>query len=529
MFRRRIKLSKLLRKIYTYDKYLERRYGEDSYIAGFKIKIGKIEGSDPTFKAYTLQKGYENLFKALNRMKIPIMAIYTCRHGEGNSLSGLYLITKARDGDELGNRLRIIESTFYAVFPDFKLTALSGRELANIMLFNKTPLVEGEDNMPAIFYEHPMPTESIPDAEIPKFYIPVIEESDESEVHLGYIVDSYSKENSIPYRMPLSILESHVVCLGVTGSGKSTTICKILNQLPEHIKFIVFDYHNEYGDRLKNYDMILKPGKDEDSAINPLEPMYSPDIGEHISVISDIFGDIYDFTHPQIYFFKLSLEATIANYKALGESEPNLKALVEMIERYPIKSYYDNESKAALLRRLKPLINGQAKKAFISKNYLRIEELLERNVIVELGHLREHKVRQIYTQLLLKIIYDYRLSRGLKTFNHITVIEEARHIVPYRRDYEKPSIAEKMIGELRKFGESIFLVTQFPSQISRETIKNANTLIVHRLTGEDDLRTILTAIPLNREQIEYIKKMDVGEAIIKEKRYTSPILVKITI
>jgi DNA helicase HerA-like ATPase len=255
--------------------------------------------------------------------------------------------------------------------------------------------------------------------------------------------------------------------------------------------------------------------------------MFSTNVAEHIALVADIFGDTYNFTHPQTYMFKMAMEATISSYKAYGEDEPNLRALVKMIERYPSRSYYDNETKMALLRRIKPLIEGQAEKAFIGKRYLRIDEIFNKNIVIELGHIRETKIRQIYSQILLKQIYDYKISKGTNQLNHISVLEEARYIVPYRRDYDPPTIAERMINEMRKFGESIFLVTQFPTQISKDTIKNAGMTILHRIVGQEDLKMILNVISLDEKQINYIKEMETGEAIVKDGRYPLPIHIKV--
>jgi DNA helicase HerA-like ATPase len=278
---------------------------------------------------------------------------------------------------------------------------------------------------------------------------------------------------------------------------------------------------------LSNNHIIIRPGMKGELTFNPINPIRIEDRDEHIAVITDIFSDTYGFTHPQSYLFKLSLEATLENYDMTGEKEPNLTALIKMIEKYPLKSYYDLETKAALMRRLTPLIKGQARNAFIGDKRISMEKILSTNVVIELGHLRETKTREIYSQLLLKQLYDYRLMSGPSIFNHITVVEEARYIVPTRRSYDPPSTMERMIGELRKFGESIFIVSQFPSQISHEVVKNAAIHIYHRIIGMEDLKIIANSAPLSQSQIEHLKKLDTGEAIIKDFRYRDPVLIKV--
>jgi len=528
MIRRRITIDKILKRLTEYETTLDKGGGRERYIGGFKIKVGAIDASDPAFKAYLLQRGYQNFFQAIGKMGIPVMTIYASMDKGGSMVSGIYILTKARDMDELEERMRIIEGTFYAVFPTFQSSRLSGREIKNILTFGNLPGNKENNSYPMLIHEHPEPSESI-GRDIPKFYIPVMERVNglENSIALGYFIDPGYNGERMKYYITPRELGSHLFCMGITGSGKSTTIATILNQLPKTIKYLVLDFHNEYGEYLSNIDIVLRPGKDNEAAVNPLDPMFSIDMAEHIALVSDIFGDTYNFTHPQTYMFKMAMEATLSSYKALNEEEPNLRALVKMIERYPVRSYYDNETKMALLRRIKPLVEGQAEKAFIAKNYIRVNDLMEKNVVIELGHIRETKIRQIYSQILLKQIYDYKISIGTSSLNHITVIEEARYIVPYRRDYDPPTIAERMINELRKFGESVFLVTQFPTQVSKDTIKNAGMVILHRVVGQEDLKMILNIMSLDEKQVNYIKEMETGEAVIKDARYPLPIHVKI--
>jgi len=334
-------------------------------------------------------------------------------------------------------------------------------------------------------------------------------------------------DDSRIYSIDTELLSNHLSCVGITGMGKTTTVASILNQLPSYIKYLVLDFHNEYTKILDNYELVIKPSRDK-IAYNPLKIQENMDLEEHISVIADIFSEIYGFTHPQAYYFKSVLESTLNNFMVTGEEEANLNALVKILENFPIKSYHEHETKMALLRRLKQLVEGQAKKIFIGESSFTVKELLNKNTIIEIGHIRELTIRRIYAYFILKGVYDYQLWKGEKELNHVTVLEEAKYLLPPRRDYDPPNIAEKIVNELRKFGESVFLVTQFPSQISKEALKNSGILIIHRLSGVEDIRIISNIISLTNDQIEYMKQLDRGEAIIRDLMNPLPFPVKIT-
>ena len=47
-----------------------------------------------------------------------------------------------------------------------------------------------------------------------------------------------------------------------------------------------------------------------------------------------------------------------------------------------------------------------------------------------------------------------------------------------------------MISELRKFGEAMLFIAQFPSQVASEVMKNSGVRIIHRVAWAEDLRLI---------------------------------------
>ncbi len=519
--------KKRLNGLVPYKDYVEiSRNGKQKYISGFLLITREIPDIDNRLKYYYLFKSYQNLLEALHKSGVPVIFIYSSKAINGKEESGSYVLTYAENEEDLSRKRDIIKSTFMAVFPTYNLIPLKGKDIISLLYMNNLKTKSEVLEPPPVFISEtfPKPTKSTKPYQ-PEFYVPNPSILSTREIRLGYI-RSGGVQYDIEYSIGIDNLKNHLVCLGATGSGKTTTIITILNQIRD-IKFLVLDFHNEYSKRLVGDILVIKPGTKDGYAFNPILPLNFDNRDEHIALITDIFADTYNFTHPQSYLFKLCLETTLDNYELVGEEEPNLIALVKMIEKHPLRSYYDMETKMALLRRLSPLTRGQAGLAFHSGKKISIDQLLSRNVVIELGHFRETKTREIYAQLLLKQIYDYRIMKGETKLNHITVIEEARNLVPRRRDIDPPNTAERMISELRKFGESIFIISQFPSQISSEVIKNAGIQIYHRIIGSEDLRIISNLSSITSEQLEYLKRLDIGEAIIKDPVFEDLVLVKV--
>jgi DNA helicase HerA-like ATPase len=172
------------------------------------------------------------------------------------------------------------------------------------------------------------------------------------------------------------------------------------------------------------------------------------------------------------------------------------------------------------------LTQGNVGRAFNSPSSHSVDELLDKVLCVELGHIREAQSRSIFANILMKLIYEVRISRKVK-MEHLTMVEEARNMAPARRDEDPPSVGERMISELRKFGESMLFVAQFPSQVASEVVKNSGVRIIHRVAWAEDLRLIRDSLNLTPEQLSYISTLGVGETVVSLARLQKPMLVQI--
>ncbi|MDG6920500.1 MAG: ATP-binding protein [Nitrososphaerota archaeon] len=357
----------------------------------------------------------------------------------------------------------------------------------------------------------------------PDFYIPNAAESGQDGLLLGSLKSGGREYHEL--RLQMDDLRRHVSILGMTGSGKSTTAAAIVKQAAEAgLPVMILDWHNEFGATARSVGgKVVAPGKD-DFSLNPLEGGPDTDPAEHIAMVSDIFSDIYHFTHPQAYMFRNALQKRLS--ETSSDEVPTISALVKTIEAYPLRSAYDNETKVALLRRLVPLSEGQSGKALGSSGPLKLEELLGTVVCVELGHLRDIQSRAVFCDVLLKMTYEEKVKRK-GPLDHLTVVEEARNIAPARRAEDPPTVGERMVSELRKFGEAMMFVAQFPSHIAAEVVKNSGTKVVHRLAWPDDVTLVGDSLGLDRKQREHLTRLRVGEAVVGLSRIQRPMLVQV--
>ena len=360
----------------------------------------------------------------------------------------------------------------------------------------------------------------------PEFHVPSRQETHAGGISLGTVISGGVKKQ--PFNLDTEDIGHHVCILGMTGSGKTTTAMVMAKRLWEkEVPFMVLDTHNEYAAFAgQTGAAVVAPGKDE-FILNPLDPAGSKDISEHAALVTDIFSDIYRFTHPQAFLFRGAVLKVLSEPEKAAGFKHDISGLVEAIESYPIKSAYDNETKLALLRRLIPLTEGQGGRSLCGKSTLDVPELLSRPAVVELGHFRDAETRSIFSSFLLKTIYDYRLGQKQASLRHVLLVEEARTVVPARRSDDPPQVSEKLSAELRKFGEAVVYIAQFPSQISFEAMKNTGVKICHRISWVSDTKLMGDVMNLNPEQMKYLSSLSVGEAIVCVSRLQDSVLAAV--
>ena len=512
----------------------------------FRVRVPDLT-EDPrgdysaALKTTLQQQRMRGLFEGLRRASVPfvymmLMNESVTSEGENPVLEFDLVIGTWVDGRkkedptvELEQRASVLSATLTVALPTATVVRLVRKELAD---FVKSALLPGERPLPqtasadvtgALCTFEQMSPISASLAQSPEFYVPNASESGSEGILLG-AVGSGGREYH-DFRLQLEDLKRHACVLGMTGSGKSTTARAIVRQVAESgLPTLILDWHNEYAAVVSAVGgKILAPGRDEFS-INPLEAGPGSDAVEHVAMVSDIFSDIYHFTHPQAYMFRNALQKRLGETSA--EEVPTIASLVRTIESYPLRSAYDNETKIALLRRLVPLTQGQPGKALSGSGSLKLGELLGTTVCVELGHMRDLQSRGVFSDVLLKMIYEEKV-RQKGSLDHLTVIEEARNIAPVRRPEDAPTVGERMVSELRKFGEAMLFVAQFPSHVAPEIIKNSGTKIVHRQAWPDDVSLIGDSLGLNPKQREHLARLRVGEAIVGVGRIQKPILVQV--
>jgi DNA helicase HerA-like ATPase len=306
------------------------------------------------------------------------------------------------------------------------------------------------------------------------------------------------------FRGTVKVFQGHITVLGRSGSGKTNTAKVLLEELTKKRIFaLVLDWAGEYS--VKGFKRLI-PG--DNFSISVFTPSDAED-PERVDVIVDLFDATFHLTQPQLYMLRLAAK------RAVSSNARSISDLLEALEEVPVRSYYDNEVKAALVRRLAPLAEGRVSRAL--EGGVGGSDFLSFSSVVDLSFFKSVYAKRLFALLLLKRLYDVALTRGSQDrIVHATLIEEAWNVVPYRRLDAEPTVGERLFAELRKYGECMVAIAQNPSEVAWSIVNNSEIIIVHSMLpreydtlGLPDLRNVVLergeAIVIERGRARYLR------------------------
>ena len=377
---------------------------------------------------------------------------------------------------------------------------------------------------------------------------------DSETIQLGNIYHMRKVENA-GINIVRNSLTSHVFVTGSTGSGKTNTVFKLLEQMS--VPFLVVEpakgeYKEVFGGNPEVRVLGTNPKISDLLRINPFEFPKDIAVSEHIDRLVELFNVCWPMYAAMPAILK---DAMIGAYESAGwnieYSEnsindklfPTFTDLLNQIRKVLLNSEYSAENKSdytgALVTRIKSLTNGINGLVF-NANSIPDEELFNKKVIIDLSRVGSVETRSLIMGILVMKLQEYRLSSSKPDNNslrHITVLEEAHNLLKRTstdQSNESANITGKSvemitsaIAEMRSFGEAFIIVDQAPGLLDMAVIRNTNTKIIHRLPDQMDRELVGKAAGLNEQQIDELAKLECGVAAIYQNEWIEPVLGKV--
>lgn len=436
-----------------------------------------------------------------------------------------------------------------------------------------------------------VPTESVPDFELrlEKKFPLIATRYAANEIQIGRVADGKRILDNMPFGLSEQDLNKHTFVCGITGSGKTTTVKKILIEAKK--PFLVIEAaKKEYRNIAVNIGVnptaaVYTLGRPEIHApqINPfyIMPGVSPQV--HIDYLKDLFNASFSFYGPMPYILEkclhtvyknkgwdlnlgyhpllanikrpidfFDIEYTKAQYANISHKFlfPTMQDLKDEIARYIEEELkYDGEVagnvKTAMKVRLENLCVGAKGYTFNTSEFINFNEMLEKNVVFELEGLADDDDKAFSVGLLVIFINEYRqvqkeISGSRQTgLHHLLVIEEAHRLLKNIETERSTEMAgnpkgkavehfTNMIAEMRSYGQGVIVAEQIPTKLAPDVIKNSSTKIVQRVVSVDDQQTIANTIGITGDDAVQLGALETGFAYCHKEGMALPTLVKIT-
>ena len=342
-----------------------------------------------------------------------------------------------------------------------------------------------------------------------------------------------------------AMLGKHFALLGSTGTGKSTATALILHricQLAPAGHIVMIDPHGEYDAAFSEVGAAY-------DVSNLAMPYWLMNFEEHCEVLLTTSGA--ERQQDADILAKCLLAArqrnraaeTIARVTVDSPIPYVLSDLTNIIQTEMGK--LDKASNSAPYLRLKGKIDelradpryhfmfsgllvGDSMKAFIKRIFRLPCDGKPISVIDVSGVPSE--ITSVVVAVLARCVFDYAIwARGGAEHPVLLVCEEAHRYVPSDRSSNNGPvrrILERIAKEGRKYGVSLGLITQRPSDLAEGVLSQCGTIIAMRLNNERDQAFVRAAMPEgSRGFLDSIPALRNREAIICGEGVSIPIRV----
>ncbi len=342
-----------------------------------------------------------------------------------------------------------------------------------------------------------------------------------------------------------ALLGKHFALLGSTGTGKSTSASLILHRICEaapdgHI--VMIDPHGEYGSAFKTNGLIL-------DVSNLQMPYWLMNFEEHCEVFLTSQGN--DRQVDADILAKCLLAARSKNRLAeeMGKITIDspipylLSDLTGTIQNEMGK--LDKATSSAPFMRIKTKIEelksdpryqfmfsgmlvGDTMAEFIAKIF-RMPTLGKPISIVDVSGVPSD-ITSTVVAVLSRLVFDFAIwGREEKPRPILLICEEAHRYVPSEKNADGSSVGKilsRIAKEGRKYGVSLGLITQRPSDLAEGVLSQCGTIISMRLNNDRDQAFVKAAMPEGaRGFLDSIPALRNRECIICGEGVSIPIRV----
>ena len=376
-----------------------------------------------------------------------------------------------------------------------------------------------------------------------ELFIKSIEVNPDSENQLSTFANLAFSSQNYPIKLqPKTLFNRHLMTVGTTNSGKSTSALSILDKLiNDGIRTLIIDPTGEYSDSFTDdevdkyilgqtaflplsqmstnqWSILFETNDGTQPAVlaeairslryqykNNLDEIYQK-VGKSVSDVEKDFSTLTDEDKNfDINFLsaQIAVETTKQNKK--GEFESDLF-------NFNVNQY--------LIQKVNYKLNNTSLVNFFTSDGQSLIDIIDSFSAGETKKSLYIDVSQIGTTdgiggMIIDLVSNHLVnlsSTSIKPF--VMFIDEVHR---YTKGINNDGFTfytglNSIAREGRKKGIFLFLTTQNPNDVDKILLGQVGTLLVHRLTSPDEIKAIQNHLMEN--QINQIKKLNTGEAVL---------------
>ncbi|MBR2556391.1 MAG: ATP-binding protein [Aeriscardovia sp.] len=381
--------------------------------------------------------------------------------------------------------------------------------------------------------------------EIYKLFLHSLEFTGENEEPLPAFATFINRSEADVTLKPSTLFNRHLMCIGATNSGKSTTALAILDKVVStKRKALIIDPTGEYRNAFNN-DEITKLTLGVDTTVSPgkismeqWEKLFETENSSQGAVLSEAITSLRYMRKigSTGYYQKIGedIEEVQENIASVGKDdvEFDIELLPSQIQaesicepdrdnNYNFKYRYDTlkaNQNASLIQKIQYQMTNTRFLSFFSDDP-NMYNLLE--VIDEFVHLPEESLYIDTSQLgasegiggmVIDLVSTFVMSRDdIKPF--VFFIDEVHRYAKSRySDKEYHGGLTLLAREGRKKGIFLYLTTQNPKDVSPILFGQVGTMLIHRLMLNDEIHAVESH--LDDYAIKHVRKLNQGEVIL---------------
>lgn len=335
-----------------------------------------------------------------------------------------------------------------------------------------------------------------------------------------------------PDGRPLGIsrrqLNEHMLVVGRTGAGKTTFFYTVMDGLDDRgIPFLAFEFKNDYRSVAADLDLTVINWRD--LKFNPLQPPPGVPAGKWAEIVAEIFAHATDLL---VGSHSYTLEKLRQLYRLYDDTEvaPSLFELRDLVRAHEIPYASPRFNYKERVTSRLSMMTGFSGDIFDCSRGYPIEDLLGRNVVLELQEPNQYVTNFVVEALLTRIFY-YRDAQGHAGggLRHAVLFDEAKRVFDRNREQQPESgfpPIDDLMGKIRAFGEAVVVADHEPSKLTDSLKANTNVKLWMSLGSGHDTEEMAETFGVEDGQVDFTRTLERGEAVVATAEQ-SPVPVRL--